>query len=401
MTHNADESQDPLIDARRAQGVAFHLGVGHNYVNNNYFQPVTEPLFHDVLHSIDSANQVAAYELYDQQQPGLKGKLLTESCWSQTFFEQDFARMGAEYCAALLYDMRIDRAEYLLAVLTAEAQREIEFYWARRLVNEKVVDNARTRVKEWADGNPTRAAHFLWCVAGLPATEGQLPGPRKAIELLPDGPSFLLGLDPQVGAPLLRLLLPQPGAEWDAPPQEFAKASQIDAFLSRLAEINAQGTAVLLIMLTPREMAGYLSRLRLIPGACLLAWYIRDAPTVSRDELCQALSRPMLAAALKYIKSQNADFLPADLPIPRLSGWPQVDATLTLLVCIRHGVARLADTGGKFKEAARHEAKNLCHVWREARRATKDLSFYRRQRNHLAVLAAVFAVIVLLQFTIL
>nr|CTQ99224.1 hypothetical protein [Kibdelosporangium sp. MJ126-NF4] len=83
-----------------------------------------------------------------------------------------------------------------------------------------------------------------------------------------------------------------------------------------------------------------------------------------------------------------------------MSGWPWIDASLALLVSIRHGMARLTGSDGKFTKSAQLEAKNLCDVWGAARGANKDSSFYRRQRNHLAVLVAVFTVAALLQLTI-
>jgi hypothetical protein len=392
MTHNLDDDGEPLIDARHAWGPSFNLGDGTTYVTNNIDAAAKQPQFADDLHAIDSANKVAAYELFDKRDRDRKWHLLAQSRWGTTFLEIDFISKGGDYCADLLCNIGLDRAEHLLNTLPHDAQDEITRCMARRLAKDH---NAPTRIEEWADNHPARAVQLLGHVARLPALEGQRGGARFAIGLLPGGPSFLLTLPPELGARFLRRLLPEPEDLQAGPTPDPAGPADVNALLEPLVRADLRRTADLVARLAPWQAAAYVSQLRLEPAARLLACYLAQAPPASRDELCQALHRPRLTVLLRYINSANPDLLGKNFLVPRLSGWPWIDAMLALLVFLGPGVRRVVGTE-EVTVSVRREAEDLGRVWTVAQQAVKDLAFYRRQRNHLAALAGVLAVIVVL-----
>jgi hypothetical protein len=393
MTGEPDEGHR-TVDVRGAQGVQINPSGG----NTQNIYNAAPPSLDDDLRTLDGVNPLMAYKLFSGRPPDRQLALLAAYAGATELIEAIFINQGAGSCADLLSALRVDRAVHLLDSLASDQQNKIMADMARELADKDSLDDAKARVKQWADVRPEHAARLLAEVAALDPAGGTHVGPRGAIHLLPGGPCFLLGLPSRLSAQLLLRLLPQSSPGTAGQHLASAQAADVDALLGQMVEFDPQHTATVMVVLGPKQAAAYLPQLRLKAGARLLM-HMADAAPDTRDDFWRALPGPILGGLLVQIATDFPGSEVVPDRHPWTVGWPWIDVTSMLLMYAAPAATRLIRSGDGFAVSVKREAENARDVWRAARRTIRDSHYYRRQRNHLAVVTFVLAVALLATWT--
>ncbi|MEV6596447.1 hypothetical protein AB0M36_06205 [Actinoplanes sp. NPDC051346] len=366
---------------RNLQGLQLNQAPGNMQINNF----AAEVPLADDLRDLADFSTPAAYELFASRSDRRKVQLLAGSDNAPEMFRRFHERQGLDSSVRLLSYLQARRIHFLVRGLQAGPQSMILDRIARSLASQRSISDARAHLAEWAAFAPAVAARLLVQVSGFPPSAAARTGLDGAIDLMPEGPAFLLTLPPRIGAALLERLLP-----WNR--ATAAAASAMETLLGHLVMSDSPRTARMVAELKPSAIAWYLRRLRFRAAVMLMMHLSAIAPPAQRQAVLDALPRLWRSALLAGAAGPSPGAAEPSYPTcrqrpPSLSAWPWIDAVLTFFLYAGPAMSRILHRSPGLVAGVRREATDFRLLCRAAVHTARDRDYFRRQRNHVAILA--------------
>jgi hypothetical protein len=372
------DSRDPTFDLRHAQGTQMNFGSGNIQINANDVSSLAEDCY-----TMANFNLAGAYALFERRSRRRKEQLLAVSDRAVEMFRRHYRQHGPDRSHILLAPLEVRRIRHLLTGLDPKERLLVLDRIARTLARQDNVADARAHVAGWAEIAPSVAADLIRRVHALRPGEARRVGLRGAIELMPEGPDFLIIVPPAVGSALLDRLLPTPFPRGGGL-RNIAATADIDLLLGDLVTRDPVGTARLAAELDPQQVSWYLRRLRLHAATSLLAHLLATAEPEQRNVVLGSLPR-YLGTAL--VTGAGAAGPESARPLPT-TGWPRVDAVAAVFSFAGPALSRSFHGQTRLSTAVLREASDARLVWRSVRHAANDRDHLRRQRTRLLLLVA-------------